>query len=95
MKVIKLVTIIFLLICSSSYGQSGKLKRADRLYNSFSFVKAIQKYEKLIDTNYNKSYAMQKLGNSYMYLRKPKEAVEIYKQVVVQENVPKEYFYFY
>jgi outer membrane protein OmpA-like peptidoglycan-associated protein/tetratricopeptide (TPR) repeat protein len=95
MKVIKLVTIIFLLICSSSYGQSGKLKRADRLYNSFSFVKAIQKYEKLIDTNYNKSYAMQKLGNSYMYLRKPKEAVEIYKQVVAQENVPKEYFYFY
>ena len=95
MKVIKLATIIFLLICSSSYGQSGKLKRADRLYNSFSFVKAIQKYEKLIDTNYNKSYAMQKLGNSYMYLRKPKEAVEIYKQVVVQENVPKEYFYFY
>ncbi|MBT8316451.1 MAG: OmpA family protein [Lutibacter sp.] len=95
MKTIKLITIVFLLICSSSFGQSGKLKRADRHYNSFSFVKAIEKYEKLIDTNFNKSYAMRKLGDSYMYLRKPKEAVEIYKHVVQQENVPEEYYYFY
>tara|TARA_R110001583_G_scaffold49099_1_gene153780 strand:- start:38680 stop:40590 length:1911 start_codon:yes stop_codon:yes gene_type:complete len=95
MKTIKLATIVFLLICSSSFGQSGKLKRADREYNSFSFVKAIEKYEKLIDTNFNKSYAMRKLGDSYMYLRKPKEAVEIYKQVVKQDNVPEEYYYFY
>ena len=95
MKTIKPFIIIFLLICSSSFGQSGKLKRADRLYNSFSFVKAIEKYENLVDKNFNKSYAMRKLGDSYMYLRKPKEAVEIYKVVVEQENVPKEYYYFY
>jgi len=95
MKTIKLATIVFLLICSSSFGQSGKLKRADRLYNSFSFVKAIDKYEKLVDTNFYKSYAMRKLGDSYMYLRKPKEATEIYKYVVQQENVPAEYYYFY
>ena len=95
MKTIKLVTIVFLLICSYSFGQSGKLRRADRHYNSFSFVKAIEKYEKLIDTNFNKSYAMRKLGDSYMYLRKPKEAAEVYKHVVQQENVPEEYYYFY
>ncbi len=95
MKTIKLITIVFLLICSFSFGQSGKLKRANMHYNSFSFVKAIELYEKLIDTNFNKSYAMRKLGNSYMYLRNPKEAVEIYKHVVQQENVPEEYYYFY
>jgi len=95
MKAIKLITIVFLLVCSSSFGQSGKLKRADRHYNSFSFVKAIDKYERLVDANFNKSYAMRKLGDSYMYLRKPKEAVEVYKYVVEQENVPEEYYYFY
>ena len=95
MKAIKSLFIVFLLICSSSFGQSGKLKRADRHYNSFSFVKAIEKYEKLIDTNFNKSYAMRKLGDSYMYLRKPKEAANIYKHVVKQDNVPVEYYYFY
>ncbi len=95
MKILKPLIIVFLLICSSSFGQSGKIKRADRHYNSFSFVKAIDKYEKLIDTNFYKSYAMRKLGNSYMYLRKPKEAAEIYKHVVEQENTPEEYFYFY
>jgi len=95
MKTIKPVILIFLLICSSSFGQSGKLKRADRHFNNFSFVKAIEKYEKLIDTNFNKSYAMRKLGDSYMYLRNPKEAVKIYKHVVEQENVPEEYYYFY
>ncbi len=95
MKAIKSLIIVFLLIGSTSFGQSGKLKRADRHYNSFSFVKAIEKYERLIDTNFNKVYAMRKLGDSYMYLRKPKEAVEIYKHVVQQENVPEEYYYFY
>ena len=92
MKTIKLITIVFLLICSFSFGQSGKLKRANMHYNSFSFVKAIEKYERLIDTNFNKVYAMRKLGDSFMYLRKPKEAVEIYKHVVQQENVPEEYY---
>jgi len=38
---------------------------------------------------------MRKLGDSYMYLRNPKEAVKIYKHVVEQENVPEEYYYFY
>jgi len=95
MKITKLITIVFLLICSFSFGQSGKLNRANRHYNSFSFVKAIEKYEKLIDTNFNKVYAMRKLGDSYMYLRKPNEAAKVYKHVVEQENVPKEYYYFY
>ncbi|NOR29235.1 MAG: OmpA family protein [Lutibacter sp.] len=95
MKITKLITIVFLLICSYSFGQSGKLNRANRHYNSFSFVKAIEKYEKLIDTNFNKVYAMRKLGDSYMYLRKPNEAAKVYKHVVEQENVPKEYYYYY
>ena len=95
MKAIKSLIIVFLLIGSTSFGQSGKLKRADRHYNSFSFVKAIEKYERLIDTNFNKVYAMRKLGDSYMYLRKPNEAAKVYKYVVEQENVPKEYYYFY
>ena len=95
MKIIKPLVIVFLLICSSSFGQTGKLRRADRLFDSFSFTKAIDKYEKVIDKNQNDSYAMRKLGDSYMYLRKPKEAASAYKEIVGLEGIPGEYYYKY
>ena len=82
MKIIKPLVIVFLLICSSSFGQTGKLKRADRLFDSFSFTKAIDKYENVVNKNGNDSYAMRKLGDSYMYLRMPEKAVEAYKTAI-------------
>ncbi|MBI9042641.1 OmpA family protein [Lutibacter sp.] len=95
MKNSKLILIAFVLICASSFGQTVKQKRAEREFNNFSFVKAIKTYEKLIDTSFNKNYAMRKLGDAYIMLRQPEKALEIYEKVVQQENVPSEYFLFY
>ncbi len=92
MKNIKILFLAFVLISTSAFGQTGKQKRADRQFNSFSFVKAINTYEKLIDTSFNKYYAMRKLGDAYIMLRQPEKALKIYKQVVEQKNVPSEYF---
>lgn len=77
------------------FAQQGKQKRADTLFNKFSFVKAAEVYKDLIENNYNKDYATRQLADCYAYLRNPNQAARYYKQVVQQENVPIEYYYRY
>src|SRR5690606_18300053 len=77
------------------FAQQGKQKRADTLFNKFSFVKAAEVYKDLIENNYNKDYATRQLADCYAYLRNPNQAARYYKQVVEQENVPVEYYYKY
>ncbi|NEW80566.1 MAG: OmpA family protein [Gelidibacter sp.] len=95
MKNIKLLCLAFVLISTSTFGQTAKQKRAERQFNNFSFVKAIDTYEKLIDTSFNKYYAMRQLGDAYIMLRQPGNALPIYAQVVQQPNVPSEYYLYY
>lgn len=98
MKIMKNIHVLFValvLISTSVFGQTAKQKRAERQFNDFSFVKAISTYEKLIDTSFNIHYAMRKLGDAYIMLRQPEKALEIYKKVVKQENVPSEYYLYY
>ncbi len=77
------------------FAQQGKQKRADTLFNKFSFVKAAEVYQDLIKNNYNKDYATRQLADCYAYLRNPNRAAVYYKQVVKQEDVPVEYYYKY
>ena len=79
----------------NSFSQQGKQKRADTLFNKFSFVKAAKVYRELIDNNYNKDYATRRLADCYALLRDPRNASRYYKSVVKQDNVPVEYYYKY
>jgi len=89
-----LVCIVFMLSVSM-FSQQGKQKRADTLFNKFSFVKAAEVYRELIDNKYNTDYATRKLADCYALLRDPKNASRYYKKVVTQDKVPVEYYYSY
>ncbi len=86
---------IALMLSFSAFSQQGKQKRADTLFNKFSFVKAAKVYRELIQNNYNKDYATRQLADCYSYLRDPRNASRYYKSVVKQENVPVQYYYKY
>ena len=86
---------ITLMLSLSAFPQQGKQKRADTLFNKFSFVKAAKVYRELIQNNYNKDYATRQLADCYSYLRDPRNASRYYKSVVKQENVPIQYYYKY
>lgn len=86
---------IVLIISFNAFSQQGKQKRADTLFNKFSFVKAAEVYKQLIEKNYNKDYAIRQLADCYAFLRDPRNASRYYKTVVKQENVPIEYYYKY
>ncbi|PCH72757.1 MAG: flagellar motor protein MotB [Flavobacteriaceae bacterium] len=81
--------------CSSLLAQSGRQKKAEQLFNSFSYTKAIEKYEKLIEKDFNKNYAQRQIGNAYMMLRQPEKAVTYYREAVKGENIPPVYYYYY
>ncbi len=86
---------IVLTVNLTAFAQYGKQKRADTLFNKFSFVKAANVYLELIENEYNADYATRRLADCYAYLRDPQNAAKYYKKAVAQEKVPIEYYYNY
>ena len=96
MKLKKYILVFVLVVVNISvFAQQGKQKQADNLFNKFSFVKAADVYQELINNNYNTDYATRQLADSYAYMRNPDSAAVYYKKVVAQTNVPVEYYYNY
>ena len=90
-----LITCLLCFVGFSTFAQYSSQKKADNLFNKFSFVSASKIYQELIEKNYNADYATRQLADSYAFLRNPDSAVVYYKKVVEQENVPIEYYYNY
>lgn len=90
--------LIFILILSNSFvvtGQNSKQRKADRLYSDLAYVEAVEIYRDLVQRNYNTSYNKQRLGDSYIKLRRPEQAVVYYEEVVQQPGVSPEYYFKY
>ncbi len=90
-----ILTGIILLTSLSVLAQYGSQKKADNLFNKFSFVNAAQVYHNLIEKDFNADYATRQLADSYAFMRNPDSAVVYYKKVVEQPNVPIAYYYNY
>ena len=86
---------IVVLTNSLAFGQYGTQKKADNLFNKFSFVNAAEVYHQLIEKDFNANYATRQLADSYAYMRNPDSAVVYYKKAVTQENIPVDYYYNY
>ncbi|WP_345012380.1 tetratricopeptide repeat protein, partial [Christiangramia aestuarii] len=88
--------ILLLLSCSIGLqAQSGKQKKADRLYNDFAYLEATEVYKELIENEYNVTYNSKKLGDTYMRLRSPENAVHYYGDVIEDTSLSPEYYYKY
>lgn len=75
--------------------QSGKQKKADRLYDDFAYLEATELYKELIEKEYNVTYNSKKLGDTYMMLRSPENAVHYYGDIIEDTTVSPEYYYKY
>ncbi|WP_295181313.1 OmpA family protein [uncultured Christiangramia sp.] len=90
--------IFFLSIFICSLGiqaQSGKQKKADRLYKDFAYLEATEVYKELIEDDYNVTYNSTRLGDAYMMLRSPENAVFYYGDVIEDTTIFPEYYYKY
>ena len=87
---------LILLSCSITVqAQSGKQKKADRLYDDFAYLEATDVYKELIEKEYNVTYNSKKLGDTYMMLRSPENAVHYYGDVIEDTAISPEYYYKY
>lgn len=87
-----LIAVLLFGVIPSASAQFGKQKKADALYNSFSYVKAINVYKEMVANNYNVDYAKRRLADSYSMLRDPQNAATYYADVVKQPKVDAEYY---
>lgn len=90
--------LLFLVFIAQAFvlsAQSGKQKKADRLYDDFAYVKAIEVYEDLLEEDYNTAHNQRKIADSYLMLRDPEKAVVYYEAVVQQPDVAPEYYFKY
>lgn len=92
MKKIKSISLLFLIVLvSSSFAQ---LKRANKYYDNYDYVKAIQLYKKAVKKKDNKE-ALEKIANSYRLIKNYTQAGVYYSQLMNQANVdPINYFYY-
>ncbi len=94
----KFYYLILLLFIGNSFmvsAQSGKQKKADRLYNDLAYIEAVDVYKDLIENNHNTIENSLKLGDSYMKLRSPENAVFYYGDAINDSNISPEYYFKY
>ena len=90
-----LVVLMIALLVSGTQGFAQKAK-ADRLFESFNYTKAIPFYEKLASKN-NKhaAYAMNRLGDSYRLAGDFEEAARWYSNAIVIDTTSPDLFFNY
>ena len=85
---------LFLLVCFGVNAQN--LEKADKNYNNLAYVDAINTYESVAKKGYKSVDLFQKLGNSYYFNAKLKEANKWYAALFdMNQEVEPEYFYRY
>ena len=90
-------TILFIIgISFFSFGQSGKLKSADKKYDTYSYIDAIEIYEKVAEKGYKSVDLFQKLGNAYYFNGELDKASKWYGDLfALNQEVDAEYYFRY
>ena len=63
-----LYTLVFVLsITFGVFAQGSKLNKADKKYDKYSYIDAIEIYEKVAEKGYKSAELFEKLGNAYYF----------------------------
>ena len=84
-------------LCLGLMGQERRLNRGNEQYEEYSFVPAIDIYQKVLDKGFESADLLQKLGNSYYFNANYAKAAEIYSQLVEKypSEIGAEYYFRY
>lgn len=94
-KYILCLAIIFLFL-SHSFAQKGKIASADKKYNSYAYVDAIQTYERIAAKGYQSAEMFEKLGNAYYFNSDFEKSAHWYEQLYqLSPELDPEYYYRY
>ena len=84
------------IIWSASFAQKAKIASADKKYDSYAYVDAIQTYERLAAKGYQSVEMFEKLGNAYYFNSDFEKAAQSYEKLYqLQPELAPEYYYRY
>lgn len=83
-------------LSNSGFAQKAKIAAADKKYNSYAYIDAIQTYERLAEKGYQSVEMFEKLGNAYYFNSDFEKAAQCYEKLYqLQSELAPEYFYRY
>lgn len=83
-------------LSNSGIAQKAKIAAADKKYNSYAYIDAIQTYERLAEKGYQSVEMFEKLGNAYYFNSDFEKAAQSYEKLYqLQSELAPEYFYRY
>ena len=90
-------TLLYILsITCCSFGQGVKLAKADKKYEKYAYIDAIEIYEKVAEKGYRSVDLFQKLGNAYYFNGNLDKAAKSYDALfALNEEVAPEYYFRY
>lgn len=74
--------VLFLFVSCFVHAQQVKLNKAEKEFNSFAYVDAIEVYEKILQNGYQSAELYEKLGNSYYLNGETEKAASCYKALL-------------
>ncbi|MGL5112236.1 MAG: OmpA family protein, partial [Flavobacterium sp.] len=81
-------------IFSNTYAQKAKVTSANKNYNNYAYVDAIQTYERLANKGYQSAEMFEKLGNAYYFNSDFEKAAQWYEKLyrMPSELAPEHYY---
>jgi len=97
MKLYKLTLIAFFgFFISVGYAQKGKIKKANKEYDQFSYVKTSEILLEVAEAGHKSVDLFQKLGNAFYFNNKMEDAAKWYGELMkLEENIDAEYYFRY
>ncbi len=93
-KIIYITLLTFIAI--STCAQKATIKSADKKYEQYAYIDAIETYERIAAKGYKSIDMFQKLGNSYYFNAKFEKAAKWYGELfAMTQEVDREYYYRY
>ena len=93
---IKLILAVAILSTASLFGQKVQVAKADKKYDKFAYIDAIEIYERVANKGYESADVFQKLGNAYYFNAELDKAAQWYGKLMdLGQTVEPEYYFRY
>jgi outer membrane protein OmpA-like peptidoglycan-associated protein len=89
------LVVCYLIVAIASYGQAGKLKKADAYYEKLSYSFAVDLYEELIGSEVDNPKLMAKIAMCYYYMGNMEKAESYFTSMINTDMVVKDDYFFY
>lgn len=94
-KHIYTISILMTFVFSSSFAQSGKVKKAVKQYHQFSYVKSTEELLKLVENGNTSSEILESLANAYYFNNKMEDAAKWYEKLMESGDASSETYFRY